>query len=155
MSFEEIKDRSLELLAKLPFSKLKEVLKSLLNYIEDLRVENEKAKDENQRLKDEINRLKGEKGKPDIKPSRKPEESDKEKKRHDSDRLEKRKGKSSKKDKIKITRKRNLSIDKSTLPPDAEYKGLRSVVVQDIKIVLDNIAHFPHIKISKISTFHT
>ncbi|ODS30091.1 MAG: hypothetical protein SCARUB_04807, partial [Candidatus Scalindua rubra] len=41
---EEIKDKSLEFLAKLPFSKLKEVLKSLLNYIEDLRVENEKSK---------------------------------------------------------------------------------------------------------------
>ncbi len=77
MSFEEIKYKSLELLAKLPFSRLKEVLKSLLNYIEDLRIDNEKSKDENQRLKDEINRLKGEKGKPDIKPSKKPEESDK------------------------------------------------------------------------------
>jgi len=139
MSFEEITNKSLELLARLSFPKLKEVLKILLNFIEDLRVENEKAKDENQRLKDEINRLKGEKGKPDIKPSKKPEESDKEKKRNDSDRLEKRKGKSSKKDRIKITRKKELPIDKSTLPPDAEYKGTRSVVVQDIKIVLDNI----------------
>lgn len=64
MSFEEIKNKSLELLARLPFSKLKEVLKILLNYIEDLRGENEKSKDENQKLKDEINRLKGEKGKP-------------------------------------------------------------------------------------------
>lgn len=123
MSFEEITNKSLELLARLSFPKLKEVLKILLNSIEDLRVENEKAKDENQRLKDEINRLKGEKGKPDIKPSKKPEESDKEKKRNDSDRLEKRKGKSSKKDRIKITRKKELPIDKSTLPPDAEYTG--------------------------------
>lgn len=45
MSFEEITNKSLELLAKLPFPKLKEVLKNLLNYIEDLRVENEKAKE--------------------------------------------------------------------------------------------------------------
>lgn len=139
MSFEEIKDKSLELLAKLPFSKLKEVLKSLLNYIEDLRVENEKSKAENQRLKDEINRLKGEKGKPDIKPSVKPEESDKEENKNDSGSSGKRNGKSSKRDKIKITRKKELPIDKSTLPPDAEYKGTRSVVVQDIKIELDNI----------------
>lgn len=139
MSFEEIKNKSLELLAKLPFSKLKEVLKSLLNYIEDLRVENEKSKVENQRLKDEINRLKGEKGKPDIKPSVKPEESDKEENKDDSGGPGEREGKSSKKDRIKVTRKRNLPIDKSTLPPDAEYKGTRSVVVQDIKIEPDNI----------------
>lgn len=139
MSFEEIKDKSLELLAKLPFSRLKEVLKSLLNYIEDLRADNEKSKDENQRLKDEINRLKGEKGKPDIKPSKKPEESDKEKKGNDSDTSGKKNGKSSKKDKIKITRKRHLPINKSALPPDAEYKGTRSVMIQDIKIEADNI----------------
>lgn len=72
MSFEEITNKSLELSARLSFPKLKEVLKILLNSIEDLRVESEKAKDENQRLKDEINRLKGKKGKPDIKPSKKP-----------------------------------------------------------------------------------
>lgn len=139
MSIEKIKNKSLELLAKLPFSKLKEVLKSLLNYIEDLRVENEKSKAEVQRLKDEINRLKGEKGKPDIKPSGKPEEPDKEKKKNDSGSSGKKKGKSSKMDRVKITRKRYLPIDKSTLPPDAEYKGTRSVIVQDIKIELDNI----------------
>jgi Transposase IS66 family len=136
MSFEEITSKSLELLAKLPFPKIKEVLKNLLNHIEDLRVENKEAKDENQRLKDEINRLKGEKGKPDIKPAVKPEDS---KKKNESGYLEKRKSKSSKKDRIKITRKKELPIDKSTLPPDAEYKGARSVVVQDIKIELDNI----------------
>ena len=139
MSIEKIKNKSLELLAKLPFSKLKEVLKSLLNYIEDLRVENEKSKAEVQRLKDEINRLKGEKGKPDIKPFGKPEEPDKEKKKNDSGSSGKKKGKSSKMDRVKITRKRYLPIDKSTLPPDAEYKGTRSVIVQDIKIDLDNI----------------
>jgi cell division protein FtsB len=139
MSFEEIKDKSFELLARLPFSKLKEVLKILLNYIEDLRVENEKSKDENQKLKDEINRLKGEKCKPDIKPSTEPDNSDKGKKGNDSDSSDKRNGKSTKKDKIKITRQRHLPIDKSTLPSDAEYKGTRSVIVQDIKIEVDNI----------------
>lgn len=139
MSFEEIKNKSLELLARLPFSKLKEVLKILLNYIEDLRGENEKSKDENQKLKDEINRLKGEKGKPDIKPPKEPEESNKEKKKNDSDTKGKENGKSSKKDKIKITSQRHLPINKSTLPPDAEYKGTRSVIIQDIKIEVDNI----------------
>lgn len=139
MSFEEIRNKSLALLAKLPLPKLREVLKTLLNYIEDLRADNEKSKAENQRLKDEINRLKGEKGKPDIKPSVRPEESDKQENKNDSGCSGKRKGKYSKRDRIKITRKKELPIDKSTLPPDAEYKGSRSVVVQDIKIELDNI----------------
>lgn len=104
-----------------------------------MRGENEKSKDENQKLKDEINRLKGEKGKPDIKPPKEPEESNKEKKKNDSDTKGKENGKSSKKDKIKITSQRHLPINKSTLPPDAEYKGTRSVIIQDIKIEVDNI----------------
>lgn len=139
MSLEEIKNKSLELLAGLPFPKLKEAFKILLNYIEDLKIENEKTKEENQKLKDEVNRLKGQKGKPDIKPSQKPDETDKEKRGDKPDSFRKRAGKSAKKDKIKITRKQHLPIDKSTLPSDAEYKGTRSVIVQDIKIEVDNI----------------
>ena len=58
MSFEEIKNKSLELLAKQPFSKVIECLKFLLNYIEDLKAEIKKKTTENQELKDENKELK-------------------------------------------------------------------------------------------------
>jgi regulator of replication initiation timing len=53
----------------------KELLGQLLNHIEILIAENQKLRSENQQLKDEIARLKGEKGKPDIKANRQPQNS--------------------------------------------------------------------------------
>ena len=107
--------------------------KELLNIIFNLQQEIVDLKKANQKLRDEIRRLKGEKGKPEIKT---PIMGDEEKKK-------KRKTgnwyKTSKKDKIVITRREHIDIDKSLLPKDAEYKGTRSVVIQDIKIETDNV----------------
>lgn len=138
MSFDEIISKPFEVLVKLPFAKLKEVFMVLLNIVEDLSTENKEIKTENQKLKDEISRLKGEKGKPEIKPSSQSDTSDDDKKDNDP-KPSTREGKRGKKDKIKISREKKMPIDKSTLPPDAEYKGTRAVIVQDIKIEVDNI----------------
>ena len=83
-----------------------------------------------QMLKDEINKLKGEKGKPDIKPSKK--EAEKEPK---EDRMERgaktgwKKG--SKIDKIKIDREQVVKLDKTGLPEDIVFKGYEEKVIQN------------------------
>jgi len=51
--------------------RLAEVIRILLQLIEELSEENEKLKAEKQKLRDTINLLKGEQAKPDTKPSRK------------------------------------------------------------------------------------
>lgn len=59
----------------------KELFKTFLNFIEIQQETVQSLKKENQELKDEINRLKGEKGKPNIKASKKDSPQNKEVKR--------------------------------------------------------------------------
>ena len=109
---------------------------ALLNLVEELKQENQALRAEVQGLRDEVNRLKGEQGKPDIKPN-KPKDSDhsSEKERHKPKQW--RKG--SKVNRIRIDRDERLEVDKSVLPPDAEFKGFEEVVVQDIRLTTDNV----------------
>ena len=113
---------------------VKAILCHLSNLVEALYQENLALKAENQRLKDEINRLKGEKGKPDIKPksSMKKNEPDK------NPKPKKKWKKQSKLDKVKIDDTKTIKYEGS-LPDDAQHKGYRSVVVQDIIIKTNNI----------------
>lgn len=110
--------------------------RSFLNIVEELQAEITHLRKENQELRDEIMRLKGEKGKPNI-PGNKSTFSDvsSEKERKKS----KARAKSAKNDKIVITREETQRLDRSKLPPDAEFKGYDEVIIQDIKISLDNI----------------
>lgn len=120
--------------------KVKPILKTLLNLVEALASENEQLREEVQQLKDENNRLKGEQGKPDI---RKQTQANKnissEKERRNRSSGKKKKPKKRKRGNIKIDRVETCKIDKSTLPPDADFKGYKSVFVQDIVIKTDNI----------------
>jgi len=106
----------------------------LLNTIEQLVQSNQQLQEQNQALKDEINHLKGEKGKPKIKPNLPRKENDvpKEKK-------QKKWKKRSKKQRIKIDRTEIRRADPNILPPDAEHKGYRTVIVQNIKFETDNV----------------
>ena len=49
--------------------------------------------------------------------------------------------KGSKLDKITIDREEVLSVDRSQLPTDAEFKGYEDVVVQDVVIRTDNVLY--------------
>lgn len=113
-------------------------LQHLLNLVETLYKENVSLKSQIQQLKDEINRLKGQKGKPDIKPN----SSDKNNKpdKHKFIQAKKRWKKRSKLDKVKIDDTKTIKYE-GVLPDDAEHKGYRSIVVQDIIIKTNNIEY--------------
>lgn len=113
----------------------------LFNLIESSSSENERYKKTIQDQKDEINRLKGEQGKPSIRPQKKDGADN-----HSSEKERKKRAKTKepnprpkKKDVIKADRSEVCKVDRSTLPADAEYKGLKPIIIQDIKIIHDNI----------------
>ena len=117
---------------------LRSSVETLLNLIEELYQKVEKLEKENQLLKDENNRLKGEQGKPDIKAKKKRNKnqnysSEKERK------ITQTRGKSSKNRNLKIDREEILDYDEEELPDDVIFKGYEEVIIQDIKLVTDNI----------------
>jgi hypothetical protein len=110
----------------------------LLNLVEAVSTDLRNAQAEIQRLRDEINRLKGEQGKPKIKantpkPPSQDYSSEKERRKPKS------RQKQAKKDKLEIHREQTLTLDKASLPPDAEFKGYEDVVVQDVLFRADNV----------------
>ena len=130
--------------------KAQEWLKEALNLMEIVTAEREELKKENQQLKDEVNHLKGEQGKPDIKGSTKNKQGDHSSEKERKDKAEnKDKGTDGKKTrnrepkipKIKIDREQKCPIDKNILPPDAVNKGYTYSVIQDIKIITDNVKY--------------
>jgi hypothetical protein len=86
------------------------LIQRLLNLIEQLAADLRAAQAENQRLRDELKRR----------------ESRPRQKRH-------------KQAALHIDRTQVLSIDPATLPPDAEFKGYETVVVQDVVVQTDNV----------------
>jgi hypothetical protein len=116
----------------------RELIRRLLNLIEQLSADLREAQAENQRLRDEINRLKGEQGKPKIKPNTPkapPVDHSSEKER----RKPRQRHKSRKKAAIEINREQVVEVDRASLPADAEFKGYEDVVVQDILLKTDNV----------------
>ena len=129
-------------------------LEDYANLIETLNEKLTKAIQENKDLKNEINKLKGEHGTPSFQDSKKNNRDiSSETERNGSGKGTGRgsgrgsgNGRSSKKNQNKKKKKDipidqivSCPIDKSTLPADAIYKGTRPVIVQNIKIITDNI----------------
>lgn len=121
--------------------KARELVKRLLNMVEQLSREVRELRVENQRLQDEVNRLKGEQGKPNIKGNK----TSSPKAEHSSE-LERRKKrvrhKKSKKVEVQIDREEVLKVDVKQLPADAEYKGCETVVVQDLLVKTENVLFY-------------
>lgn len=118
----------------------------IFNAVEQFSRENDELRQANQKLRNEINHLKGEQGKFNIRPQTKANtnhSSEDERKNDDDDDDDSNKGqttrKKPKKEDIKIDRVEHISLDKDTLPPDAEFKGHQEHTVQNIKITTDNI----------------
>lgn len=111
----------------------------LLNLVESMKQENQTLRDEVQRLRDEINRFKGEQGKPKIKANKSKDSKDTDHSSEEERREPKEWRKRSKRNKIVIDREEKLSVDKSALPTDAQFKGYEEAVVQDIRLTTDNV----------------
>jgi hypothetical protein len=117
------------------------IIKVLVNLVEILVEDNAALREDNQKLRNEVNRLKGEQGKPDIRGQSKGgggnntnHSSEKERQK---DAKGKNKGKSNKN--IRIDRRIIINLDKTLLPEDAGFKGFETRIVQDLKIITDNI----------------
>ncbi|MCP4750057.1 MAG: hypothetical protein GY866_04140 [Proteobacteria bacterium] len=109
-------------------------IRNLLNLLEVQQKQIDGLKKENRTLRDEINRLKGEQGKPDVKPNKKKKSENTD---YSSEKERKKKKKSKKRSKIKTIEIHNEEIrkvDRKSLPEDAEFKGYKDVVVQDINL---------------------
>jgi len=117
----------------------RELIRRLLNLIEQLSADLRDAQAEMQRLRDENNRLKGEQGRPKIKPNTaappKARDHSSEKER----RKPRKRHKGSKRAQIQIDREQVMTVDPATLPADAEFKGYEDVVVQDLVLHTDNV----------------
>lgn len=117
--------------------KVKALISQLLNIIESQAEIIDEFKKEKQKLKDEMQRLKGEKGKPHFKPNVPSQNDTPPGFRKKSKKWKKKR----KKSRIKIDRVEPLFVDRDMLPEDVEFKGYRSVVVQNIKFVTDNVKY--------------
>lgn len=116
----------------------KSVVQQLANLLEQSLADNDTLKAENQRLKDEINRLKGEQGKPNVKPNKpKPPPTD-----HSSEEERKKPTtwkKTAKNHKIVTDRTEIVPGEVESLPADAVFKEYESVIIQNLKLVTENI----------------
>jgi hypothetical protein len=121
---------------------LAEAFRILLQLVESLNEENEQLKVEKQKLRDENNLLKGEQGQPEIKASKKKKQTDISSEQERKERKPPTEKKSkAKKHKIKIDRTKICPVDKTELPDDVEFKGYQSLIVQDIIIKTDNVEY--------------
>jgi transposase IS66 family protein len=114
---------------------LRQVVQSLMNQLEALYAKVQAQAAEIQRLRDENNHLKGEQGKPDIKPNKVAHQLSSEAERA----IPKPRRKQAKCARLRIDRELVVPLDHSALPADAQFKGYRRVVVQDIVLTTDTV----------------
>jgi len=118
---------------------VRELVKRLLNMIEQLSGEVRGLREENQRLRDENNRLKGEQGQPKIEGKKKASAPKGEHSSETERRRKRKRHKKSKKQDVAIQREETVKVDPVRLPADAKYQGCEDVVVQDVDLCADNV----------------
>ena len=96
---------------------------------------------EKQALRDEINHLKGEQGKPSIRPNKIENSDYSSEKERDTHSRERNKGRGKRNDTIIINRTEKCFCSREDLPQDAVSKGYHRVIVQNIKVVPDNVQY--------------
>ena len=128
-------------LSRIADESVRQCIIHLMNLVEELSADLRAAQEEVQRLRDEINRLKGEQGKPPIKgnttpvPPRAPRTYSSEQER----RVPHEWTKGPKNATLRVDREQILTVDRTILPPDAEFKGYEDVIVQDVIFQTDTV----------------
>jgi hypothetical protein len=122
----------------------RQITQKVLNLLEKTFVQLDKLREENQKLRDELALLKGEQPKPTILPSANAAKNQNQKKELNPKLSSEKERKSSsttprsrhkrkaKHHKLVIQQQHKLTLDRATLPPDAEFKGYRKVIVRDV-----------------------
>ena len=117
-----------------------QLVRVLVGLIEHLINENNQLKESLQNARDEINRLKGEQGKVKISKSKKGGNTDisSEKERNQNN-PPKHRGRGERNDNVEITEHRICRLPKDELPDDVRFTGYEINIVQDIRIVTNNV----------------
>jgi hypothetical protein len=117
----------------------RQAIRALLSLVEDLAAETWALRTELAQVKDENARLKGGSGRPKIPPGKAGGSTDysSEQERRPAPKTWQKRGKQ---DRLRIDRTERLTVDPATLPPDAEFKGYETIVVQDLVLRTDTIA---------------
>jgi Transposase IS66 family len=109
----------------------------LLNVVDQQATQLRTALADNQRLRDENARLQGEQGRPHVNPQARPPapalSSERER------RTPKPRQPRSKQAHLTVTREELCRLDRTTLPPDAQFKGYEVVLVQELRIACETI----------------
>jgi hypothetical protein len=118
----------------------RQVIRALLNLIEEQATEIRALRAEKQQLRDELTRLQGGSGRPKIRPGKPADDStdySSEQERRPAPKTWQKRGKQ---DQLRIDRTERVAVDPAVLPADAECKGYETVVVQDLVLRTDTIA---------------
>src|ERR1022692_2141577 len=123
-------------LAGIQDERARECIRLLLNLIESLTVDLRKAQAENLYLREQLNRRQGGGGKPGQPRDTAGAKSQSSEKERAETKQRTRRGKL---ERVRIDREEVLKLDRSSLPPDVQFKGYEDVVVQELRIGTDNV----------------
>jgi hypothetical protein len=116
----------------------RQAIRALLSLVEELAAENRALRAELAQVKDENARLKGGSGRPKIPPGAGGStDYSSEQERRPAPKAWQKRGKQ---DRLRIDRTERLTVDPTTLPSDAAFKGYETVVVQDLVLRTDTVA---------------
>lgn len=122
---------------------VQKLVKQLLNYIEQVTAERDELKIENQHLRDENAQLKGHSSQPKMKANQPDPDADEPppKPKHRPKPKETSDQRPPRKKRIKVDRTETIPLDRDQLPPDAQHRGYREVIIQNIIFKIDNVCY--------------
>ena len=114
------------------------------NKVEDIEQEVFRLQKANKDLKNKVCKLEGKPTEPNIKPPTQAQKAEENNLKGEKEKKNKNHKQGGKKDKIEIHERRELRPDPKALPKDVEYHGKRSIYIQDLKFISNNIEFVKH-----------